>query len=79
MEKFIKNNGLATEDFKKLNDMDCIIICVPTPLDIHEQPDMDYIKAASNKICKNMRKGQLIILESTTYPGTTKEEFFLVE
>ena len=73
MQNFIARKGRATTKFSKLADMNCLIICVPTPLDIHEQPDMNYVKAASNKISKNMRKGQLIILESTTYPGTTKE------
>ena len=53
--------------------MDCLIICVPTPLKIQEQPDMSYVENASNLISKNIKKGQLIILESTTYPGTTKE------
>jgi len=53
--------------------MDCLIICVPTPLDEHEKPDMSYVEKASNEISKNLKKGKLIILESTTYPGTTKE------
>ena len=73
MANFVANDGSATNDISKLNEMDCIIICVPTPLDVHEQPDMSYVEAASDDISKNMRKGQLIVLESTTYPGTTKE------
>ena len=73
MANFIVNKGSATNDSSKLNEMDCLIICVPTPLDVHEQPDMSYVEAASNDISKNMKKGQLIVLESTTYPGTTKE------
>ena len=73
MKQFIKNKGSATNDFSKIKNMDCLIICVPTPLDEHEQPDMSYVKNASNEICKNLKKGKLIILESTTYPGTTKE------
>ena len=73
MGKFIDNGGSATTDFTKINTMDCLIICVPTPLDIHEQPDMSYVESASNLISKNIKKGQLIVLESTTYPGTTKE------
>ena len=73
MGKFIGNGGSATTDFTKINTMDCLIICVPTPLDIHEQPDMSYVESASNLISKNIKKGQLIVLESTTYPGTTKE------
>ena len=73
MANFVANHGSATNDISKLNEMDCLIICVPTPLDVHEQPDMSYVEAASDEISKNMRKGQLIVLESTTYPGTTKE------
>ena len=73
MANFITNKGSATNDSSKLNEMDCLIICVPTPLDVHEKPDMSYVEAASNDISKNMKKGQLIVLESTTYPGTTKE------
>ncbi len=73
MRLFIDNKGSATNDFTKVNSMDCLIICVPTPLDIHEQPNMSYVESASNLISKNMKKGQLIVLESTTYPGTTKE------
>ena len=73
MANFVTNDGSATNDISKLNEMDCLIICVPTPLDVHEQPDMSYVEAASDDISKNMRKGQLIVLESTTYPGTTKE------
>ena len=73
MGKFIDNGGSATTDFTKINTMDCLIICVPTPLDIHEQPDMSYVESASNLISKNIKEGQLIVLESTTYPGTTKE------
>ena len=73
MEKFVENNGSATAEFSRIKDMDCLIICVPTPLDKHEQPDMSYVESASLEISKNLRKEQLIVLESTTYPGTTKE------
>jgi len=73
MSKFINKKGKATTDFNKIKNMDCIIICVPTPLDEHEQPDMTYVESATNKISKNLTKGQIIILESTTYPGTTRE------
>jgi len=73
MADFVANGSSATNDISKLNEMDCLIICVPTPLDVHEQPDMSYVEAASNDISKNIRKGQLIVLESTTYPGTTRE------
>jgi UDP-N-acetyl-D-glucosamine dehydrogenase len=72
MIEFIRN-GKATTDFTKMKTIDCLIICVPTPLDKHEQPDMTYVESAANEIAKNLSKGQLIILESTTYPGTTRE------
>ena len=63
----------ATTDTKLLNKMDAIIICVPTPLRKTKEPDISYILSASDAISKNKRKGQLVILESTTYPGTTEE------
>ncbi|MDP2981289.1 MAG: nucleotide sugar dehydrogenase, partial [Candidatus Omnitrophota bacterium] len=63
----------ATADTKLLNKMDAIIICVPTPLRKTKEPDISYILSASEAIANNIRKGQLIILESTTYPGTTEE------
>ena len=63
----------ATTDTKLLNKMDAIIICVPTPLRKTKEPDISYILSASEAIANNKRKGQLIILESTTYPGTTEE------
>jgi len=74
MKEFVKKNkGSSTTEFSEIRDMDCLIICVPTPLGEHEQPDMSYIESASKEIGKNLRKGQLIVLESTTYPGTTRE------
>jgi UDP-N-acetyl-D-glucosamine dehydrogenase len=63
----------ATTDFAALADCDVIIICVPTPLRKTKDPDMSYILAAGDEIQKYMRPGQLVILESTTYPGTTDE------
>lgn len=63
----------ATDDFSRLKNCDAIIICVPTPLTKHREPDMSYIIRTSNDIAKNLRVGQLVVLESTTYPGTTKE------
>lgn len=63
----------ATTDFAQLKEQDIIIICVPTPLRKTKDPDVSYILAASEKIQAGMRPGQLIILESTTYPGTTDE------
>jgi UDP-N-acetyl-D-glucosamine dehydrogenase len=63
----------ATTDFSRLADCDVIIICVPTPLRKTKDPDMSYMLTAGGEIQKYMRRGQLIILESTTYPGTTEE------
>jgi UDP-N-acetyl-D-glucosamine dehydrogenase len=63
----------ATVDFQNLKDCDCIIICVPTPLRKTKEPDVSYILAAAEQIQKNLRRGQLVVLESTTYPGTTDE------
>jgi UDP-N-acetyl-D-glucosamine dehydrogenase len=64
----------ATSDFDRLRDCDAIIICVPTPLGIHREPDNSYIHSTAREIAPRLRKGQLVILESTTYPGTTDEE-----
>ncbi len=72
-EQLEKNHFHATANFKELGDMDAIIICVPTPLDDHREPDISYIRDTANAISAQMRSGQLIILESTTYPGTTEE------
>ncbi|HYE65431.1 MAG TPA: nucleotide sugar dehydrogenase, partial [Pyrinomonadaceae bacterium] len=63
----------ATTDFEHLRECDCIIICVPTPLRKTKEPDVSYILAAAEEIKKRLRRGQLIVLESTTYPGTTDE------
>lgn len=68
-----KNNLIATTDYSILKDSDVIIICVPTPLDKYKIPDISYIKNSANEIKERLKKGQLIILESTTYPGTTEE------
>jgi len=63
----------ATTDFSHLRECDAIIICVPTPLRKTKEPDVSYILAAAEQIANNLRRGHLIILESTTYPGTTDE------
>lgn len=63
----------ATTDFDELGNCDVISICVPTPLDKFKQPDLSYITNSANEIKKRLRKGQLVVLESTTYPGTTEE------
>jgi UDP-N-acetyl-D-glucosamine dehydrogenase len=63
----------ATDDFAVIRDLDTVNICVPTPLRKTKDPDLTYVVAAVNEIGKYVRKGQLVILESTTYPGTTEE------
>ena len=68
-----KNLFTATIDFKKLAETDVIIICVPTPLDANEKPDLSYIEKTTQAIADNLAEGQLVILESTTYPGTVED------
>lgn len=63
----------ATTDFSFVKDVDFIAICVPTPLDQHQQPDISYVKASSERISKYLTKETVVVLESTTYPGTTEE------
>ncbi|SRR5713101_9566406 len=63
----------ATADYSHISEMDAVIICVPTPLDEFHQPDLSYITATAEAIAPHLRAGQLIVLESTTYPGTTEE------
>lgn len=63
-----------TTDFSQLPGMDCIIICVPTPLNKNREPDMSYVFGTTETISKYLKKDQLIVLESTTYPGTTDED-----
>jgi len=64
----------ATNDFSGLSQMDAIIICVPTPLDEHRQPDLSYVRRTAEAVRAKLRAGQLVVLESTTYPGTTEED-----
>jgi UDP-N-acetyl-D-glucosamine dehydrogenase len=63
----------ATTDFSRLKECDALIICVPTPLTKNRDPDMTYVVSTAETIAKHLRKGQLVVLESTTYPGTTTE------
>jgi len=71
----IVESGLfsATENFSEIAKADCVCICVPTPLDEHQQPDISYVKSSTESIVPYMHKDMLIVLESTTYPGTTEE------
>lgn len=71
----VVRNGMlrATNEFDFIQEVDFIAICVPTPLDVHRQPDISYVKASADIISKHMKKETVIVLESTTYPGTTRE------
>lgn len=72
---YLKNNNFkATTDPKTLAKADVILICVPTPLDAHKNPDLSFVLNTTKLIANNRKKGQLVVLESTTYPGTTDEE-----
>lgn len=64
----------ATADFEALAEADVVIICVPTPLDTHRNPDLSYVLQTTETVATYLRKGQLVVLESTTYPGTTEEQ-----
>jgi UDP-N-acetyl-D-glucosamine dehydrogenase len=63
----------ATTDFTRLREMDAVLICVPTPLDERREPDLSYVKKTAQSIAPHLQRNQLIVLESTTYPGTTEE------
>lgn len=74
LQELVKNGMLsATEDFTFIKDVDFIAICVPTPLDRHQQPDISYVKNSTIEIAKYLTKDTMVVLESTTYPGTTEE------
>ena len=69
-----KSNGFkATADYSQITAMDAIIICVPTPLNEYHEPDLSYITNTAHAVAPHLRAGQIVILESTTYPGTTEE------
>jgi UDP-N-acetyl-D-glucosamine dehydrogenase len=75
LRSFLKGKKfMATSDFSLLAHVDAIIICVPTPLDAHKNPDLSFVLNSTRVIARYLRKGQLVVLESTTYPGTTEEE-----
>ncbi len=74
ISQIIKSGHLdVTDDFSRLGEPDCILICVPTPLTEKMEPDLQYIEKTTDSIREHLRKGQCIVLESTTYPGTTEE------
>ena len=75
MKRLVDQHGLrASTDFDELRECDAILIALPTPLSKQREPDLSIVKHASHEIGKRLRKGQLVVLESTTYPGTTREE-----
>src|SRR5512139_169237 len=74
VSRFVRSGLLrATDQFSRLSEPDCILVCVPTPLTERMEPDLQYIEGTTNSIQSRLRRGQLVVLESTTYPGTTEE------
>ncbi len=74
LEQIVREGYLrATTDFASVASCDCVCIAVPTPLDAHQQPDISYVRSSAESIMPHMHKDMLIVLESTTYPGTTEE------
>lgn len=74
LEDLVKKGFLsATTDFSFVKDVDFVAICVPTPLDIHQEPDISYVESSAKEVSKYLKKNTMVVLESTTYPGTTEE------
>jgi UDP-N-acetyl-D-glucosamine dehydrogenase len=74
LKELVSNkNIIATTDYSKIAEVDAVAICVPTPLDIYQQPDTSYVESSTREIAKYAHEGMLVVLESTTYPGTTEE------
>jgi len=74
LEKIVSDGHLrATADFDELGKCDVVAICVPTPLDIYKQPDLTYVINSTKDVAKRLHRGMLVVLESTTYPGTTED------
>lgn len=74
LKNLVKNKKLkATTDFSFVKEVDTVCICVPTPLDIYKQPDLSYVTDSTRSVAKYLHRGMLVVLESTTYPGTTEE------
>ncbi len=75
LARLVSHHGLrATTDYDELRDADAILIALPTPLSKQREPDLTIVNSATEEIAKRLRKGHLVVLESTTYPGTTREE-----
>ena len=73
IESARKHGFSATSDYARIAEMDVVIICVPTPLNEYHEPDLSYVTGTVSSIAPHLHEGQLVILESTTYPGTTEE------
>jgi UDP-N-acetyl-D-glucosamine dehydrogenase len=74
IQQFVNSRHFsATNDFSRLKEVDAILICVPTPLNEYREPDLSYVEETAKSIYPHLQKGQLVVLESTTYPGTTEE------
>ncbi|MFC4077397.1 nucleotide sugar dehydrogenase [Salinithrix halophila] len=74
LEQIVGDGRLrATTDYSDIAEVDAVAICVPTPLDLYQQPDTSYVEASTREIAKRLHPGMLVVLESTTYPGTTEE------
>jgi UDP-N-acetyl-D-glucosamine dehydrogenase len=71
---FARERIVATTDFDRLGECNAILICVPTPLGRHREPDLSFIRTTGDEVARRLVPGQLVVLESTTYPGTTREE-----
>ena len=75
LKRLVDNHGLsATTDYDELRDADAILIALPTPLSKQREPDLSIVNGAAEEVARRLRKGHLVVLESTTYPGTTREE-----
>ncbi|MCK5668223.1 MAG: UDP-N-acetyl-D-glucosamine dehydrogenase, partial [Gammaproteobacteria bacterium] len=74
IQKAVANGFEATTDFSRAATADALILCVPTPLDNHREPDLSFVINTIETLIPQLRKGQVVSLESTTYPGTTEEE-----
>lgn len=74
LAKLVEDGMLeATTDFSRIAECDFVAICVPTPLDAHQQPDTSYMEASAKSVAPYLKQGSMVVLESTTYPGTTEE------
>src|SRR5271170_6536954 len=74
IQQFVNSRHFsAVTEFARLKEADAIIICVPTPLDERREPDLSYVEQTAISIYPHLQRGQLVVLESTTYPGTTEE------